>query len=231
MTLPSVIAVDGPAGSGKSTVFFAVAQRINYLFVDTGAFYRAVTFLALEQQLDLNRVDQLLALCQRTQFDMTPDRKDDGRQFTFLADERDITLQLNTPAVDSNVSTIAAATEIRTCLFDAQRKLAAKGRVIMVGRDISTVVLPDADLKVFITASLEKRAERRSQQRLSTGEMADYDTILENLRQRDQVDSTRKAAPLRQVAEAVLLDTSDLTFDEAVETALDLIQHWQAGPE
>lgn len=231
MTLPSIIAVDGPAGSGKSTVFFAVAQRLNYLFVDTGAFYRAVTFLALEQQLDLRDVNQLLALCQRTQFDMTPERQADGRQFTFLADDRDITLQLNTPDVDRNVSTIAATNEVRICLFDAQRRLAAKGKVIMVGRDITTVVLPDADLKVFITASLEKRAQRRSQQRLGTGEMADYNTILENLRQRDQTDSTREAAPLRQVDEAILLDTTDLTFDEAVEAALNLIQNWQPASE
>lgn len=227
MTLPSIIAVDGPAGSGKSTVLFAVAQRISYLFVDTGAFYRAVTFLALEEQLDLHDTDQVAALCRRTQFDMTPELKDDGRQFTFLVDGRDITSQLNTPAVDKGVSIIAASDKVRACLLEAQRKLAAKGHVIMVGRDIGTVVLPDADLKIFITASLEERAARRSQQRARTGEPVDYQVVIENLRQRDQLDSSRESAPLRQTDDAVLLDTSALTFEESVEAVLDVIRNWQ----
>jgi cytidylate kinase len=226
LTLPSTIAIDGPAGSGKSSVSFAVAQRLNYLFVDTGAFYRAVTFLALENSLDLHDARQLVALCQRTHFDMTPELNDDGRQFTLLVNGRDITQQLNTPQVDKAVSIIAATPEVRANVLEVQRKLAAKGRVIMAGRDIGTVVLPDADLKIFIDASLETRAKRRHQQRINNGEKAEYDAILANLRERDQLDSSREIAPLLQADDAIRLDTSDLTFKGAVEAAYQLIVNW-----
>ncbi|MBN1565472.1 MAG: (d)CMP kinase [Anaerolineae bacterium] len=226
LTLPSTIAIDGPAGSGKSSVSFAVAQRINYLFVDTGAFYRAVTFLALEQALDLHDAAQLVALCEQTHFDMTPDRKDDGRQFTFLANERDITQDLNTPQVDKAVSIVAATPEVRASVLEAQRLLAKKGRVIMAGRDIGTVVLPNADLKIYIDASLEKRAERRHKQRRDNGEQADYEAILANLRERDRLDSSRDTAPLLQADDAIKLDTSDLTFDATIEAAYTLIANW-----
>jgi cytidylate kinase len=225
-TLPSTIAIDGPAGSGKSSVSFAVAQRINYLFVDTGAFYRAVTFLALEEALDLHDAGQLVALCEKTHFDMAPDLNDDGRQFTLLANGRDITQHLNTPQVDKDVSIVAATPEVRASVLHVQRKLAAKGCVIMAGRDIGTVVLPHADLKIYIDASLKKRAARRYKQRVDNGEEADYETILANLRERDRLDSNREVAPLRQADDAIRLDTSDLTLEGAVEAAYQLIINW-----
>jgi cytidylate kinase len=227
LSSPSIIAVDGPAGSGKSTVSFAVAQRIGYLFVDTGAFYRAITFLALEQQIDPHDSAQVVALAEHVHLDMTPDLADDGRQYTLVADGRDITLNIHSPQVDANVSVIAANPGVRTAILGAQRGLAVRGRVIMAGRDIGTVVLPDADLKIYIDASLEKRAERRYQQRVRNGESASLDAIREGLRQRDLTDSGRETAPLLQAQDAEYLDTSNLSFEEAVDAVYEIIRAWQ----
>lgn len=229
MPLPSTIAVDGPAGSGKSSVSFAAAQRIGYLFVDTGAFYRAITLLALENHIDPAASAQVVTLTQTTNFDMTPDLKNDGRQFTFWANGVDVTPQLHRPDVDAHVSTVAANGDVRAAVLEAQRQLAARGRVIMAGRDIGSVVLPDADLKIYIDASLEKRAERRYNQRVANNEPADLDAIREGLRRRDEIDSTRDVAPLRQPDDAVYLDTTDLTLDEAIERTLEIIHGWNGN--
>ncbi|MBN2304903.1 MAG: (d)CMP kinase [Anaerolineae bacterium] len=218
MLLPSTIAVDGPAGSGKSAVSFAVAKRIGYLFVDTGAFYRAVTLLALEENIDVHNAEAVTTLARRAQLDMTPDLAADGRQYTLLADGRDITLDIHAPQVDANVSAVAANPGVRAALLDAQRSIAARGNVIMAGRDIATVVLPDADIKIYIDASLDQRAERRYQQRLKNGEPADLDEIREGLRKRDETDSQRDVAPLLRTPDAVYLDTSDLTLEQAIDS-------------
>lgn len=218
LLLPSTIAVDGPAGSGKSAVSFAVAKRIGYLFVDTGAFYRAVTLLALEENIDVHNAEAVTTLARRAQLDMTPDLAADGRQYTLLADGRDITLDIHAPQVDANVSAVAANPGVRAALLDAQRSIAARGNVIMAGRDIATVVLPDADIKIYIDASLDQRAERRYQQRLKNGEPADLDEIREGLRKRDETDSQRDVAPLLRTPDAVYLDTSDLTLEQAIDS-------------
>ncbi|MBI5959978.1 MAG: (d)CMP kinase [Chloroflexi bacterium] len=225
MPLPNTIAIDGPAGSGKSSVSFAIAQQIGYLFVDTGAFYRAVTLLALEQHLDLHHSGQLITLVERTRLDMTPELADDDRQFTFLADERDITCDLHSAEVDHSVSIIAADQEVRAALLNPQRLLAARGRVIMAGRDIGTVILPDADLKIYIDATLDKRAERRYEQRLRNGEPADLDEIRESLRRRDEVDSSRTNAPLLRAPDAIYLDTTSLNLEESIAAAYQIIQN------
>jgi cytidylate kinase len=229
LSLPDTIAVDGPAGSGKTTVSFSVAQRLGYLFVDTGAFYRAITFLALEQQLDLNNPAQLTTLCEQTTLDMTPDLADDGRQYTILANGRDITPDIHLPAVDANVSVVAATPGVRAALLNVQRTIAARGRVIMAGRDISTVVLPDASLKVYIDASLEERAKRRHRQRIESGECADLDAIREGLRQRDSIDSGRAVAPLLRAPDAVYLDTTKLSEQEAVEAFYRIVLTWNSA--
>lgn len=223
--LPSVIAVDGPASSGKSSISFAIAQQLGYLFADTGVFYRAITYLALEQSIDLANESDLTALAHRSKLDLTPDLADDGRQCTLLADGRDITNRLNSPEVDRHVSQVAAAPGVRAALLDIQRAIAARGKVIMAGRDIGTVVLPDADLKLYIDASLEKRAQRRYQQRLASGETASLDAIRSGLRQRDTADSSRKVSPLARPSDAIYLDTSDLSFDEAVAAMREILQN------
>lgn len=229
MTLPRTIAVDGPAGSGKSTVSFALAQRLGYLFADTGAFYRAVTFLALEEELDTNQLDTITALARRVRLDMTPDLANDGRQCTILADGRDVTPYIHLPMVDANVSAVSAIPGVRDALLDVQRAIAARGQVIMAGRDIGTVVLPDADLKLFVDASLDQRAHRRYQQRILSGQPADLETIRKGLHRRDTIDSGRETAPLLRAPDAIYLDTSDLTFEESVEAAYQIVCQWQGS--
>ncbi len=227
MALPQTIAVDGPAGSGKSAVSFAVAQRIEYLFVDTGAFYRAITYLALEHGINLDDPAQITTLAEQVELDMTPGLTDDGRQYTILADGRDITPQIHSPAVDAHVSIIAATPGARAALLDVQRSIAARGKVIMAGRDISTVVLPDADLKIYIDASLEKRTERRYRQRIQNGDTEEWAKIREGLRKRDALDSERDVAPLLQAPDAVYIDTSDLTLEQAIDKVHHIIKHWK----
>lgn len=226
MGLPRTIAVDGPAGSGKSSVSFAVAQKLGYLFVDTGAFYRAVTLLALRQGIEPADMQQVAALARNARIDLSGDLHDDGRQYTLLANGEDITWQIHSPEVDAHVSVVAANPGVRQAMLAAQRALAARGRVIMAGRDIGTVVLPDADLKIYIDAALEKRAERRYKQRLQAGEEADLTRIYEGLRQRDMTDSQREVAPLLRAPDAVYLDTTSLSLDEAIEAAYQIVLAW-----
>ncbi len=222
MSLPSVIAVDGPAGSGKSSVSLALARKLGYLFVDTGAFYRAITWLALQRHIDPHDKPQVAALARQAHLDMHP-RLDADPPYTFLVDGQDITAQLHTPEVDAYVSVVAANSDVRAAILDAQRQLARRGRVIMAGRDIGSVVLPDADLKIYIDADLDERARRRYRQRRAEGKPADMDAIRENLRARDRQDSSREVAPLVRLPDAVYLDTSRMNLEEAVEAAYRIV--------
>ncbi len=225
--MPKTIAVDGPAGSGKSTVSYAIARRLDYLFIDTGAFYRGLTLLALENNVDPHDSPSIVNLAHFTRLDMKPAHIDDGRQYTFLADDRDITHAINSPQVDAKVSIVAAHSDVRAAVLQTQRDLAVRGKIIMAGRDIGTVVLPNADLKLYIDASLDKRAERRYQQRLRNGEQADLALIREGLRRRDEIDSGRDTAPLLQAVDAILIDTTDLSLDEAIEAAYRIILDYE----
>jgi cytidylate kinase len=225
--LPRTIAVDGPAGSGKSSVSFAVAQKLGYLFVDTGAFYRAVTLLVLRQGIDPADVGRVAALARSVRIELSGDLRDDGRQYTLLVNGEDITWHIHSPEVDAHVSVVAANPGVRQAMLAAQRALAARGRVIMAGRDIGTVVLPDADLKIYIDAALEARAERRYKQRIQAGEEADLARIYEGLRQRDMTDSQREVAPLLRAPDAVYLDTTSLSLDEAIEAAYQIVLAWE----
>ncbi len=226
MALPSTIAIDGPASSGKSSISFALAQRLGYLFVDTGAFYRAITLLALRARLDPASAGQVAALARSVALDMTRDMGSDGRQYTLLANGEDVTWDIHSPQVDAHVSVVAANPGVRQAMLAIQRQLGARGRVIMAGRDIGTVVLPDADLKIYIDASLEKRAERRYNQRINNGEAADLGQIREGLRQRDTLDSERETAPLLRAPDAVYLDTTKLSLEQSVEAAYQIVVAW-----
>ncbi len=206
---------------------FAVAQKIGYLFVDTGAFYRAVTWLALENHVDPKEAAAVVELTRHAELDMTPDLADDGRQFTLLANGRDITNELHSPGVDANVSAVAANSGVRAALFNTQRMLGARGKVIMAGRDIGTVILPDADLKIYIDATLEQRAQRRYDQRLRDGEPADRDEILRGLLKRDKTDSERQDAPLQRAPDAIYLDTTRLNLAQSIEKAYRIVLDWK----
>jgi cytidylate kinase len=225
--LPRTIAIDGPAGSGKSSICAAVARDLGYLFVDTGAFYRAVTLAALRVGAADADEPVLAEIARSVRLDITPDRDADERDYTILLEGEDVTWAIHAPAVDANVSRIAAMGGVRMALNARYRLLAARGPIIMAGRDIGTVVLPDADLKIYLDASPEARAERRYRQRVAGGQQADLDEILEAMRSRDQYDSQRAIAPLRRHPEAVYITTDGLDIDTVIGRVKQIIVNWQ----
>lgn len=219
---PSIIAIDGPAASGKSTLGLRLAGALGYLFFDTGVMYRAVTWLALNQGLDVNDEAAVTALAEKTQIDVAPASTSDGRACDVLVEGRDITWETRLPEVDANVSLVSAYRGVRSALSKQQRRIGLRGKVVMVGRDIGTVVLPEADLKIYLDATAEERAKRRHDEILARGSDADYDEIRSKVIERDRIDSTRDVAPLKAAADAVFIDSDRLTADEVFEKALAL---------
>lgn len=225
MPQPSTIAIDGPAASGKSTIGGLLAERLGYLFLDTGAMYRALTLEVLCAGVDVQDEEAVAALARQICMEILPPDPEhqDGRSYTVLVDGRDVTWAIRSPWVDSAVSPVSAHPKVREVLTEAQRRIGARGRVVMTGRDIGTVVLPDADLKVFLDASVQERARRRYLERLARGEETTYEEELHILANRDRIDSEREAAPLRQAPDAVYVDTEGLTIEEVLARVLDLV--------
>jgi len=213
-TQPRIIAIDGPAASGKSTLGKRLADSLGYLFFDTGLMYRAVTWLALQRGLDVNDEAVVTALAEEVLIDVRPPSKQDGRACDVLVSGEDITWETRRPEVDANVSVISAYAGVRQALTLQQRRIGMRGRVVMVGRDIGTVVLPESDLKIYLEASPEERARRRHRELVGRGGRADYDEIFHNVIDRDQIDSTRAVAPLCPAVDAVVIDSDHLTADE-----------------
>jgi cytidylate kinase len=220
----SKIAIDGPAASGKSTVGELLAQRLGYLYFDTGVMYRAVTWAALDRGIPIEDEAAVTALAGELRIDVTPPTADDGRQYTVLADGVDITWEIRTPAVNADVSPVSAYPGVRRELVRQQRRIAEGGRVVMTGRDIGTVVLADADLKIYLDASVEERARRRWQQEQARDEESDYEVVLASMRRRDEIDSGREDSPLRAAEDAVVLDTTDLGIDAVMAEVARLIE-------
>jgi cytidylate kinase len=216
------IAIDGPAGSGKSTVGGALAQRLGYLFFDTGVMYRVVTLAALGQGIPLANEAAVTEIARRIKIEVTQPTRDDGRQCTVWLDGRDVTWDIRSKHVDAGVSIPSAYAEVRREMVKQQRQIAARGDIVMVGRDIGTVVLPEADLKIYLTASAEERARRRYKELIERGVEARYEDILIGIRQRDETDSSRKASPLKPAADAVILDCTDKSVDETLDAILAL---------
>jgi cytidylate kinase len=219
---PSIIAIDGPAASGKSTLGRTLADKLGYLFFDTGVMYRAITWLALNRDIDLRDEVAVTRLAEEAQIDVRPPTKDDGRACDVLVEGRDITWDARGPEIDANVSLVSAYPGVRRALSAQQRRIGQRGRVVMVGRDIGTVVLPEANLKVYLDATAEERAKRRYNEIIQRGEKADYQEILSKVIERDTIDSTRAVAPLRPAEDAVILDSDRLTADEVFARVLDL---------
>jgi len=218
----SVIAIDGPAASGKSTLGLRLANALGYLFFDTGVMYRAVTWLALQRGIDVRDEAALTALAEKTQIDVAPASKSDGRTCDVLVDGQDITWEIRRRKVESNVSGVSAYRGVRSALSQQQRRIGQRGRIVMVGRDIGTVVLPEADLKIYLDATAEQRARRRFDEIIARGAQADYNEILAKVIERDRIDSTRDVAPLKAAEDAIVLDSDKLTADEVLEQVLAL---------
>jgi cytidylate kinase len=223
MSLPQAIAIDGPAASGKSTLGKKLAEALGYLYFDTGVLYRAVTWLALEKGVPIEDEAGVTALAQACEIDLLPASIDDGRDNDVLVDGLEVTWAIRSPAVDANVSPVSAYPGVRAALSAQQRRIGLRGRVVMVGRDIGTVVLPEAGLKIYLEASAEQRARRRCAQQRQRGLPADYDEILAAVRQRDQIDSTRDVSPLRPAPDAVVVDSDKLDAEGVLELVKGLI--------
>jgi cytidylate kinase len=219
---PSIIAIDGPAASGKSTLGLKVAGALGYLFFDTGVMYRAVTWIALDHDIDVNDEARVTALAEATPIDVAPASRADGRACDVLVAGRDITWETRLPAVESNVSVVSAYPGVRAALSRPQRRIGQRGRVVMVGRDIGTVVLPEADLKIYLDASAEERARRRFNEIMARGGTATYEEVLAKVVERDRIDSTRDVAPLKAAPDAVVIDSDRLDADEVSDKVLAL---------
>ncbi len=222
MKPPSIIAIDGPAASGKSTIGKRLADELGYLFFDTGVMYRAVTWIALQRGVDVGDEDEVTRLAVETPIDVAPLSKMDGRACDVLVDGNDITWEVRRPEVDANVSVVSAYPGVRQALSQQQRRIGQRGRVVMVGRDIGTVVLPEADLKIYLDASAEERAHRRFDEIIARGEKADFDEILSKVRERDRIDSTRAVAPLRPAQDAIIIDSDKMSADQVLARVKEL---------
>jgi cytidylate kinase len=222
MNNPIVIALDGPAGSGKSTIAKLVARRFNYIYIDTGAMYRAVTLKALRRGVDFADWEQLTALAGQSEIGLKYLFAPDGLALQVLLDGRDVSEAIRSLEVTNNVSAVAAVPGVRKALVRQQRQLARQGGVVMDGRDIGTVVLPEAELKIFLTATVAIRARRRFLELQAKGVQVELADLTSQIERRDYLDSNREVNPLRRAPDALLLDSSDLSIDEVAERVAEL---------
>lgn len=214
-----IIALDGPAGAGKSTTAKCLADRLGYIYIDTGAMYRAVTYWAIESGF-LNNEELISSNISA----VTIDLKSSGDGTIVILNGVNVTDKIRTPEINNSVSKISRIESVREALVVIQQKMGAAGGVVMEGRDIGTAVFPDADLKIYLTASLEQRAERRFLEYSKQGNVFNLNTIIANIKNRDDIDSTRIINPLKKADDAIVVDTSNITLDEQVEIIFDLVQ-------
>ena len=220
--IPNIIAIDGPAASGKSTLGLRLAHALGYLFFDTGVMYRAVTWLALNRGINITEEGAVATLAEKTPIDVAPASTSDGRACDVLVEGRDITWETRAREVEAHVSIVAAYPGVRRALSAQQRRIGLRGKIVMVGRDIGTVVLPEADMKIYLDATAQQRATRRYHEILLRGGAAEYEEILAKVIERDRIDSTRDVAPLRAAEDAVTIDSDSMDADEVFEKVLAL---------
>lgn len=207
------IAIDGPAAAGKTVVGTKLAKKLGYRFLDTGMMYRAATVAALDAGVDFSDADELARIAEAMHIEAAVGSEGETR---IILDDNDITHRLRGPEVDSRVSIVSAIPRVREVMVRAQRKTAAGGKIVMVGRDIGTVVLQDADRKIFLTATLRTRAERRFEEMKDKSGAISFEEILASMLRRDELDSSREASPLRPAEDAVIVDTDEMTIEQVV---------------
>jgi cytidylate kinase len=224
MTIPRTIAIDGPAASGKSTLGERLARRLGYLYFDTGVMYRAVTLKALQTGTDVYDEPRVTRLAEIIVIDVRQASVNDGRMYDVFLDGVDVTWEIRSAPVAANVSVVSTYAGVRKAMTEQQRRIGLQGNVVMVGRDIGTVVLPDADLKIYLDASAEERARRRFVEEQARGIPTSYEDILDNVRTRDKIDSSREVAPLRPAEDAIILNSDHLDADGVLEAAIRLVE-------
>ena len=212
------IAIDGPAGAGKSSIAKILAKKLGYIYVDTGALYRAVGYFVVSKNISTTDADAVTECLNLIRVEM---KYVDGQQRVFINDE-DVTEKIRTAEISMAASNVSAIPKVREFLFDLQQNIAKTNNVVMDGRDIGTVVLPNADVKIFLTASPEERAKRRYKELIEKGQQVTFEDVLADVKTRDHNDSTRATAPLKQADDAVLVDTSDLDFGQSVEALYNI---------
>lgn len=217
------IAIDGPAASGKSVLAEKIAARVGYFYLDTGLMYRAVTNEAIRRGIPIADEAAVTRLAEAIVINVLPQSQEADGHAVVTVDGREVSGELKTPQVDRNVSAVAAYAGVRQVMVEQQRRIAERGKIVMAGRDIGTVVLPDAGCKIFLTASVEARARRRMADRTARGQEVTFEAMRDEISKRDAFDSSRDVAPLRPADDAVYLDNSDLTIDETVERVLTIM--------
>lgn len=217
------IAIDGPVASGKSAVGRRVAEQLGYRFMDTGAMYRAVAWLALRRGIEPEEEAKLVALAQQARLEMGPLDVQDRSQDTLWLEGKDVTQELRSQAVDGIVSQVSIIPGVRAALVERQRRVAQGGGIVMVGRDIGTVVLPWAQVKVYLVASAQERARRRYQELVESGAPRPWSEVLADVLRRDAIDSQRPVSPLHPAPDAHVLDTEGLGLEEVVHRVLELV--------
>lgn len=213
------IAIDGPAAAGKSTVAKVVAKELSYVYIDTGAMYRTLTYAALEQKVDIENEEQLMEVVKNVNIEF---QQGENTQLVFL-NGQDVSEVIRTPDVTNRVSIVAKHRLVREEMVRRQQELAKKGGVVMDGRDIGTHVLPDAEVKIFMLASVEERAERRHLENLNKGFDSNLEQLKEEIAQRDKLDSEREVSPLKKADDALELDTTSLSIEEVVQKIMSIV--------
>lgn len=217
----SVIAIDGPAGAGKSTISKMVAKQLKYIYIDTGAMYRAVAWRVLQEYKPPISTKQIIASVQDIDIKLS---YDDKQNLQVETNGTNVTTEIRTPQVTALVSQVAAVGQVREKMVELQRNMAKQGKILMDGRDIGTCVLPNADLKIYLTASADERANRRAKQMAQKGYNIDVEKIKADIIARDEADMNREISPLKKADDAVLLDTTDMTIDEVLKTIIKMVQ-------
>lgn len=215
------IAIDGPAGAGKSTVARKLADILGYIYIDTGAMYRALTWKIIEYKIDLNNEAEIAKVAENTKIELKTLKKG---ELAVYCDGLDVTAAIRQPEVSRNVSLVARIPQVRKHMLQLQKKMAQSNKVVMDGRDVGTFILPDAPYKFFLTADLEERARRRFKEIRSKGETAELETIKKEIKARDEQDTSRQTAPLKPAVDAVIIDTNNMSEEEVVAGILNMIE-------
>jgi len=227
LKLPNVITIDGPVASGKSSVGLMLAKALGYLFLDTGIMYRAVAWAAINQKINIEDVEKVSILAQQIDIEIKPPTQSDGRINDVFVGKVDVTWKIREPEVNENVSQVSRYQYVRKALTEQQQEFGRRGKIVMVGRDIGTIVMPNADLKIYLEASVKERGLRRYNEEVKRGKQSDLEDVIKNVEMRDKIDSTREIAPLIPAKDAVIINTDGKDISRVIDEILSIIRNFK----